>query len=56
MTDADDNLVDPAHGCPLCAELRADRLVWLDDNRVECTMCGTVYRPADAAGAPDPDA
>jgi uncharacterized Zn finger protein len=46
MTTPDpDNLVEPQDACPLCGERRADCLVWRDDERVECTMCGTVFRP-----------
>jgi hypothetical protein len=41
----DDNRVAPQDGCPLCGERSTDRLVWRDDERVECTMCGIVYRP-----------
>ncbi|MBL9032098.1 MAG: hypothetical protein JNM80_10385 [Phycisphaerae bacterium] len=41
----DDNLVDPSDACPLCSERRVDLLVWIDDDHVECTMCGTVYQP-----------
>lgn len=44
----DDNLVEPQDGCPLCSERSADRLVWLDDERVECQMCGSVYTPKAA--------
>lgn len=40
-----DNLVAPEDACPLCGERDADRLVWQDDERVECQMCGTVYEP-----------
>ncbi|MFG0243290.1 MAG: hypothetical protein ACF8R9_10950 [Phycisphaerales bacterium JB054] len=42
---ANDNMVAPEHACPLCGERDADRLVWQDDERVECQMCGTVYAP-----------
>jgi uncharacterized Zn finger protein len=45
MSQQDDNLVEPQDGCPLCSERDSDRLVWLDDERVECQMCGTVYSP-----------
>jgi len=50
--DADTNLVPQEDACPLCAERSADRLVWLDDERVECQMCGTVYSPQGPDHAP----
>jgi hypothetical protein len=31
--------------CPTCGERECDELVWLDDERVECQRCETVYRP-----------
>jgi hypothetical protein len=40
-----DNLVEPQDGCPVCSERRVDCLVWVDDERVACSMCGTVYTP-----------
>jgi len=43
--DADDNLVASEDACPRCGERDADRLVWQDDERVECQACGTVYEP-----------
>ena len=52
MAAQDSNLVDPEDACPLCGERNADRLVWRDDEQVECSMCGTVYRPG--AGPHDP--
>ncbi|MBL8964927.1 MAG: hypothetical protein KF787_00435 [Phycisphaeraceae bacterium] len=46
MDQADDaNLVDEEDACPVCSERNADRLAWLDDEKVECQMCGTVYKP-----------
>lgn len=39
----DANKVDPQHACPLCGERRTDQLVWIDDERVRCLSCGTVY-------------
>ena len=50
----DDGLVDPVaqeDACPNCGERESDELVWVDDERVECQRCKTVYRP----GAPAPD-
>ena len=44
-TTCDDNLVRPDDACPGCGERDADRLVWLDDDRVECQGCKTVYEP-----------
>lgn len=41
----------PTAACPNCREDDVDRLIWLDDERVECQRCRTVYRP----GAPAPD-
>ena len=38
--------VAPEHACPHCGERECDELVWLDDERVECQRCKTVYRPA----------
>ncbi len=38
------------NACPNCGERESDELVWLDDERVECQRCRTVYRP----GAPAP--
>jgi len=43
--DADDNQVAPEDACPRCGERDADRLVWQDDERVECQACGTMYEP-----------
>lgn len=37
--------VAPQMGCPNCHETRVDFLVWLDDDTVECTKCGTTYKP-----------
>jgi rubredoxin len=49
MCEDDDNMVEPAHACPVCGERNADKLSWLDDERVQCQMCGMVYWPS----APD---
>ncbi|MFN0132726.1 MAG: hypothetical protein ACKVW3_09395 [Phycisphaerales bacterium] len=46
-TATDDDRVDPCDACPLCSERRVDMLVWIDDDRVECTMCGMVYQPGN---------
>jgi predicted RNA-binding Zn-ribbon protein involved in translation (DUF1610 family) len=31
--------------CPHCGEDDIDRLVWLDDEKVRCDSCGTIYDP-----------
>ncbi|HZT79163.1 MAG TPA: hypothetical protein VFA26_02995 [Gemmataceae bacterium] len=31
--------------CPQCGEDDIDQLVWIDDDRVRCDHCGTVYKP-----------
>jgi len=31
--------------CPQCGEDDIDRLVWIDDDRVRCANCGTVFHP-----------
>jgi uncharacterized Zn finger protein len=45
--------VSPDDACPQCGERECDELVWLDDERVECQRCKTVYRPGakDASSA-----
>jgi hypothetical protein len=42
--DADD-WTPPGPACPHCGEDDIDHLVWLDDEKVRCTSCGTVYDP-----------
>lgn len=42
---SDTDLVDPKDACPHCGERDVDRLVWLDDQRVQCQACRTVYQP-----------
>lgn len=37
--------VQPEDACPNCGERVCDELVWLDDERVECQTCKTVYQP-----------
>jgi hypothetical protein len=39
------NLVRPEDACPNCGERDCDRLVWLDDERVQCQCCQAVYEP-----------
>ena len=42
----EDNDVAPGDECPLCGEKDGHRLLWQEDGEtVECTMCGTQYRP-----------
>jgi uncharacterized Zn finger protein len=48
MTANAPELVDPKDGCPRCGERSTDRLVWKDDEHVECHTCGTVYLPGAA--------
>jgi Zn ribbon nucleic-acid-binding protein len=43
----DQNQVEPGEACPKCGERDADRLVWIDDDTVQCGSCGTKYRPLD---------
>ena len=47
--------VDPLMGCPLCTEIRVDKLSWFDPGTgpfpkyqheyVGCESCGTAYDP-----------
>ena len=37
--------VDPAFACPGCGQRATDSLVWIEDDRVACQTCGTVYNP-----------
>jgi hypothetical protein len=39
------DLVVPESACPKCGEREVDRLVWLDDMRVECQRCKEIYEP-----------
>jgi rubredoxin len=41
----DGNAVPQGCECPSCGEDDADRLAWIDDERVRCQGCGTVYVP-----------
>ena len=48
--------IDPVaseDACPQCGERECDELVWLDDERVECQRCKTVYRPRGVRDARD---
>ena len=48
--------VAPEDACPNCGERDCDELIWLDDDRIECQRCRTIYRlgttdlPAPEAG------
>jgi len=55
MTNQDHaDLVSPDDACPTCGERDVDRLVWIDDDTVRCTMCGTEYDPLrDRKGGDD---
>lgn len=37
--------VAPGFACPRCGEDDIDHLVWIDDEKVRCDSCGTVYDP-----------
>ena len=48
VRDNGDKPIDPVayrFRCPTCAERECDELVWIDEERVECRRCRTVYRP-----------
>ncbi len=47
----DDEKAPTALRCPRCGEADYDRLVWLDDERIRCATCGTVYDPERGQGA-----
>jgi len=52
--DHDSNLVAPRDACPTGGERDADRLVWIGDETVRCTACGTEYQPlAEQRGGDD---
>jgi len=42
------DLLEPEYACPKCGERDMDRLVWLDDERVRCSNCGTTYCPGES--------
>ena len=41
----EEEVVDDGDECPGCGEFRVDYLVWVDDDTVRCTTCGTEYQP-----------
>lgn len=44
-----DDLVPEPDACPMCRERHTDRLVWIDDDRVRCANCNTVYEPGGSS-------
>lgn len=47
--------VDPVgieEACPTCGERECDRLVWIDDDQVQCQRCKTIYSPLGDRGGP----
>jgi len=45
MTRNPEGSVHPEFACPTCGEVRIDNLVWIDDDTVRCSRCGTEYAP-----------
>jgi uncharacterized OB-fold protein len=45
MTTNESDLVAPKDACPGCGERDTDWLLRIDDDRVRCAKCGTVYAP-----------
>ncbi|MCB9854644.1 MAG: hypothetical protein H6818_03075 [Phycisphaerales bacterium] len=44
--------VGPENACPSCGEREINRLVWNEEDQVECTTCGHVYDPlSESEGA-----
>jgi Zn ribbon nucleic-acid-binding protein len=39
------DLVSLEDACPHCREQNTDSLVWIDDEIVRCSNCGTRYEP-----------
>lgn len=37
--------VDPGFECPRCKNDGVDELEWLNENHVQCLLCGYVYEP-----------
>lgn len=44
------DLVAPEDACPRCRERNIDCLVWIDDETVRCSNCGTRYQPLAKGG------
>ena len=51
MTSKYDPCDSVSPGCPSCGERLIDHLVWIDDETVRCTTCGSDYRPGTVPGA-----
>ena len=47
MTTTHIDLVPERDACPACGERDIDRLVWIDDERIECQRCKRVYSLGD---------
>lgn len=45
LCQSQDEGTAPGPACPRCEEDDIDRLVWIDDEKVRCDSCGTVYDP-----------
>ncbi|GIW89991.1 MAG: hypothetical protein KatS3mg109_0423 [Pirellulaceae bacterium] len=45
ISSDDSERVLPGYQCPHCGEDDMDYLVWIDDDRVRCATCGTIYNP-----------
>ena len=43
--DGREELVEASYACPRCGERRADWLVWVNDEQVECVTCKNVFEP-----------
>ncbi|HRQ75574.1 MAG TPA: hypothetical protein PK098_06605 [Phycisphaerales bacterium] len=46
----DTDLVPREDACPNCGERDVDQLVWIDDEIVRCSNCGTRYQPLANGG------
>ena len=45
MNNTSEDPVSEGNCCPRCSERRIEFLVWIDDDNVRCTSCGTIYDP-----------
>jgi len=41
------DLCEPRDACPDCGNRNKDELVWDDDDRLTCTLCGREYDPME---------
>ncbi len=48
IDDQDEDEVGDAFCCPICGQQDVDSLQWIDDERVLCATCLTIYFPADS--------